>query len=53
MDKDKIPENATHVQVPVDLFKELLSEANHGYHGFNEDTNLWKRISFVVPLTQN
>ncbi len=43
----EIPEGVTHVQIPLDLFQELVEEANVGYHGFTEDTNLRERILYV------
>lgn len=42
-----IPEDTTHIIIPVDLFIQLVKEANHGYYGFNEDTDLWNRIEFL------
>lgn len=48
MAEDKIPASATHVVVPVDLFRELVTEAEVGYHGFVWDTDLWSRVTFTT-----
>lgn len=42
-----IPSSATHVVVPVELFSELVAEAEVGDPGFGEASELWEQVSFL------
>lgn len=42
------PQRTTHVMVPLYLFKDLLEEAEVGYHGFEYDTDLANKVLFVT-----